>query len=343
MSNSLSIRMQKLLQFDIDEGELLNKLNEIVVDEKLKQKYFNESESLEDLFIQHKNRFLTSERNPNLIKTGFKYIDKVIDGFMPGEYIVIGARPGNCLDLFLLQLANNISNDFPVLYVSMNNNYLTLTTLVVSMLTKIKPDKLLQNKLSDIDIELLSSLEKRLSGNKLLLNKASGYSIPELRVLCEQHVEEYATKVIIFDSLQLISPGFRTKNRRELEDNFINCELKRIARDLDVCVIAGCKLRNSFENRIEFDGDIQALFESGNVEQEANTVFVLHRPERYGITKDESGNSLIRKILVLMLKSERGSQAQFYLTFNENETAIVELDYDFPSEFYFENKDASDV
>ncbi len=342
MNNSLSIRIQQLLQFDISEEELLNKLNEIVVDEKLKQKHFNNSQSIVDLFVQHKNRFISSEMNPNLIRTGFQNIDKLIDGFLPGEYILIGARPCNGLGLFLLQLVCNISKEFPVLYVSMHNSSLNLTARIVSVLTKINSYKLLKNEITQKDKELLSSFEKEYSGLQLLINKASGNSIAELRMLCEDHVARNATKVIFFDELQMISPGFRTKNRRELEDNFINNELKRIARDLNVCIIVGSHLNKSFENRIDLEGNIPLLFENGSVEHEADKVFILHRLDRYGITKDEFGNSTVGIISILLLKSETGERADFYMKFNETTTAIVEISYIFPYEYYFENEKFSE-
>lgn len=341
MPNQLLTCIQQLLQYNIDEVELLNKLNEIVVNEKLMQRHYSETISVKDLYIEHKNRFLTDDKNPDLIKTGFKYFDKYFGDFSSGEYIVFGARPGNYLEMYLLQIVCSISKQVPVLYISLIDNYEPLITSVVSILTKITPDMLLHGQLSDKQKEILNTFEKKFSLHKLYINKAAGYSISELRVLCVQHMEETPTKVIVFDSLKLITPGFRTQNSRELEDNYIHCELKRMAKDLGVCIIAGCKLRNTFETSISFDGDIRDLFESGTIELEADKIFFLHRPERYGINEDECGTSFVRKIIVMSLKSGYGTLGGIYLQFNENKTAIVDTDYEFPFEYYSDNKAGS--
>ncbi len=330
MSNQLLARIQKLLQHNIDEVELLNKLNEIVVNEKLMQRHYSETISVIDLFNEHKNRFISDDKNYGLINTGLKYFDICFGDIGSGEYVVFGARPGNSLAMFLTQIVCNISKQVPVLYISLIDDYIPLITNVVSMQTKITPEKLLNAQLTDKEKELLKAFENELSLYKLHINKAAGYSISELRSLCLEHLEENHTNVIVFDSLNLITPGFRTKNSRELEDNYIHCELKRMAKDLGVCIIAGCKLRNTFETSISFDSDIRDLFESGTVELEADKIFLLHRPERYGIIEDECGISFKDKIIIKVLKSGIKSYSELYVRFNENKTAIVDTDYELP-------------
>lgn len=330
MPNQLLSRIQKLLQYNIDEVELLNKLNEIVVSEKLMQRHYSETISVNDLFNEQKDRFISDDKNFGLINTGFKYFDMYFGDIGPGEYIVFGARPGNCLAKFLIQAVCNISKKVPVLYISLLDNYKLLITNIVSIHTKISPENLLAGRLTEKENELLKAFENDLSSYKLHINKAAGYSISELRELCVEHLEENLTKVIVFDSLNLITPGFRTKNSRELEDNYIHCEIKRIAKDLGVCIIAGCKLRNTFETSISFDSDIRDLFESGTVELEADKIFILHRPERYGIIEDECGISYKDKIFIKALKFGSSSIIELCLKFNENRTAIVDTDYEFP-------------
>lgn len=330
MSNELLTRIQKLLQYNIDEVELLNKLNEIVVSEKLMQRHYSETLSVIDLFKEYKDKLLSADKHSGLINSGFRYFDVYFDDICPGEYVVFGARPGNSLAMFLTQIVCNLSKQVPVLYISLLDDYKPFMTNVISTQTKITTEKLINDQLTEKEKELINAFQKSLSSYKLQINNAAGYSISELRELCVQHLEEYPTEIIVFDSLNLITPGFRTKNSRELEDNYIHCELKRMAKDLRVCIIAGCKLRNTFETSISFDSDIRDLFESGTVELEADKIFLLHRPERYGIIEDECGTSFKDKIIIKVLKSGYRSNSESYLRFNENKTAIVDVDYEFP-------------
>lgn len=346
MPGPLFNRIQTLLQTEIEETALLQQLHEILAEEELKQKQLIESQSIMELYIQSKSSFLSSDFNKRFIPTGFSNIDNIVDGFMPGEYVVVGARPGNSLNLFLLQLACNFSTKSPVLYISLNDMPATITARVLSLLSGIQTDQLLKQILNSIEKERLSKLELDLSALQLMVNTDSNSTITEFRLLCEKHVKENHTKVIFFDSIQSINPGFRSKNRREVEISYVNSELKRIARELDVCLIAGSHLSRTLEYRSGLEGKkpvLSDLRDSGSIEQEADKVFLLHRPDIYKITEDVMGNSLLGQLFVLLVKNEFGPLADFYLKYNENKTALVQMDYESSQLFNFDNDRLSEI
>ncbi len=240
------------------------------------------------------------------ISTGIDAYDQAFGGLWPGEFVVIGGRPAMGKTHLLVNMAVNISVEQNVLYYTLDLSSSMLTARVVASLTQVPTNQFLHGKLSEVDKKRLELAQIDLSRMNLRILDQQIQSMTAFKELCRKHVEEHNVKVIFVDYLQLLSSN-RYKNNRELESSYISRELKVIARDLNVCLVASSQLSRSVEQR---GGDkrpvLSDLRESGAIEQDADKVIFVYRPEYYGFLQDEDGNSTSRQMDLIMCKNRSG-------------------------------------
>ena len=314
MSSELIKRIETLLQQVDDEKQLLQNLNELTAEENSKRITLNQSKSISELIKD--TSILDPDCSSKLIQTGFIGVDILCNGFMLAEMVVIGGRPSMGVDLFLRQMSLNISQLIPTLFISLDTNRSKFTTALISISSGINYGELLRNNYKTSDKQIIEEAIKDISKHKLWVNDDVNYNIADFRMLCEKHVQEDKVQVIFFDCLHLIRPGFRSRYKREVEVSFISSELKKIAKDLNVCIIVGSNLNRSSEYRSGLEGKrpvLSDLRDSGSIEQDADKVFLLHRPEYYHISEDFEGNSLLKVVEVLLVKNDYGALGEVKL------------------------------
>jgi replicative DNA helicase len=198
-----------------------------------------------------------------------------------------------------------------------------LTARVVASLTELPANYYMHGNLSDIQLKQLELAKVDLSRLKLRILDQPMNSMTAFKALCRQHVLDFNVKVIIVDYLQLLSSN-RYRNNRELEVSYISREMKNIARELNVCVVATSQLSRSVEQR---GGDkrpvLSDLRESGAIEQDADKVIFIYRPEYYGFLQDEDGNNTVRQVDLIMCKNRSGNMDVVRLKVNEQFTKFV--------------------
>lgn len=244
----------------------------------------------------------------NVIATGFHDLDNLLGGgFNLGEFVVIGARPAMGKTSFLINLAFHISRKFPVLYFSLEMSNSQIIKRLITSIAEIESNKLHSGTLSAEECEKTENKLRLLQKMPLFFQDSSNKSIAAIRAHCEQQIRNNGIRVIMIDCLQQLSSPPHRRQYRELEVAHICRELKNIAKELNVCIIGLSQLNRSVECR---GGNKRPqlfdLRESGAIEQDADKVLFIHRPEYYGLAIDEFGNSTKDVAEIIVAKNRIG-------------------------------------
>ena len=257
----------------------------------------------------------------NCMPTGFQTLDKLIGGFGEGEFVVVGGRPAMGKTLFLLQMGLNMSKKQPVLYLSYDLSDYRLICRILSILSGVEPLNIANNQLDELEKSQLELAKSKLSDYQLTINAEADKSIDALIEYCIQQIKNQGVKVIILDFLQMLNHKYFRRYNRDAEIDEICKKLKELAKEYKVCIIAASSLNRGVENRVGLDGkrpQLCDLRDSGGIEQMADKVLFLHRPEYYKIIADCFGNSLIGVLEVIVAKNSAGTVGDIRLMRNNN-------------------------
>ncbi len=311
-----------LLEFDISKNEVLK------------------SNRLSDLFDEH-SKSTSNQLQSQVIKTGLEEYDSQFGGLWPGEFVVIGGRPAMGKSQLLANLAVNIAIENEVLFYTLDMSSFMLTARIVAALTQLPINYYLHGDRTEVQNKMLELAKNEIDRLKLRILDQQSQSMTAFKELCAQHVKDYGVKVIFVDYLQLLSSN-RYRNSRELEISYISRELKNIARDLNVCVVATSQLSRSVEQR---GGDkrpiLSDLRESGAIEQDADKVIFVYRPAYYGFLQDEDGNNVSNLVELIVSKNRSGSLGSIRLKVDEMFTTFSKYE-DTQTYFNIEERRLSD-
>jgi replicative DNA helicase len=287
------------------------------------------------------------------VPSGFTDLDRVTSGWQKSDMIVIAARPGMGKTAFILSMARNSAVMFnrPVAVFSLEMSAIQLVNRLIASESELPAEKLRKGNLALHEIQQLHEKIKKLAVAPIYIDDTPALSIFELRAKCRRLKAQYNVEMIIIDYLQLMSAGSEGKGNREQEISSISRSIKSIAKELEVPIIALSQLSRSVETRA---GDkrpmLSDLRESGAIEQDADIVAFIYRPEYYNITEDEKGQSLLGTGEIIIAKHRNGSLENVRLKFvpqlakfeNLNEDFSVSGGYENPAQgggnFKFEDK-----
>lgn len=291
-----------------------------------------EAKSLVELIvgrIDSLEKRASEKNNFSGVPSGFTAIDRVTNGFKDSNLIILAARPSMGKTALSLNIARNMAIDFniPVAFFSLEMSEAELTDRLIVSETEIDGNKFKIGKLADYEWTAIENNIPKLEKAPLFVDDTAGMSIFELRSKLRKLVRLSGVKAAVVDYLQLMNAGSDFKGNRETEVSFISRNLKQIAKELDIPIIALSQLNRSVESR---GGNkrpqLSDLRESGAIEQDADMVIFIHRPEYYGITQDEEGNDTRGLAEVIISKYRDGNTGIVRLKFNNN---IVKFrDYD---------------
>lgn len=255
-----------------------------VTDSNLKRS----SESARDLVIKARKKieeiFNRGEEFSG-VASGFTEIDKVTAGWQPTDLIIVAARPAMGKTAFTLSMARNISIDgkMPVAFFSLEMSSVQLITRLIASETGLSSDKLRKGNLEDHEWQQLNFKVRELENAPLYIDDTPSLSIFDLRAKARRLVSQYGIKIIIIDYLQLMTAGGgKGTGNREQEISTISRNLKALAKELNVPIIALSQLSRNVENRPGHKRpQLADLRESGAIEQDADIVTFLYRPEYY--------------------------------------------------------------
>lgn len=248
------------------------------------------SETAQSLVIQAKKRIeeIANKEGLSGIPTGFTKLDELTSGWQPSDLIIIAARPGMGKTAFVLSMARNMAIDFqqPVAVFSLEMSSVQLITRLISSETGLTSEKLRTGKLEKHEWEQLNTKVKDLEKAPLHIDDTPSLSIFDLRAKARRLASQHGIKLIIIDYLQLMTAGGGGKGggNREQEISTISRNLKALAKELNIPVIALSQLSRAVETRTGSKRPLLSdLRESGAIEQDADIVSFIYRPEYYKI------------------------------------------------------------
>ena len=277
------------------------------------------------------------------VASGFTALDRITSGWQPSDLVIIAARPAMGKTAFVLTCARNAAVQFnkPVVVFSLEMSSVQLVNRLISGETEIEQEKIRKGNLAEWEWQQLHSKIGKLTEAPLFIDDTPALNIFEFRAKCRRLKAQYDIQMIIVDYLQLMHGKGEGKGggNREQEIGSISRALKSVAKELNVPVIALSQLSRAVETRpgAQKRPMLSDLRESGSIEQDADMVLFLYRPEYYGLTEDEEGRSTIGIGEVIIAKHRNGETGTVPLRFISKFVKFLDLEEDFSSPSSFSN------
>ena len=263
------------------------------------------------------------------VPSGFVELDRITNGFQRSDLVILASRPGMGKTALALTLARNMAVDHkqPIAFFSLEMSSVQLVTRLISAETQLNSDKLRKGDLQDFEWQQLNTKIRGLEDAKIFIDDTPGLTIFELRAKCRRLKAQNDIQMIFVDYLQLMVGTQDSKGNREQEISQISRSLKALAKELDVPIMALSQLSRAVETRA---GDkkpiLSDLRESGAIEQDADIVLFIYRPEYYGFSGDEDEGSTAGLAQVNIAKHRNGATGEIQLRFIKDFAKFADLD-----------------
>ncbi len=261
------------------------------------------------------------------IPSGYTSIDRVTLGWQPSDLVIVAARPSMGKTAFVLTMARNMAVDHnvPVAFFSLEMSSVQLVKRLMISETGLDADKIKGGKkLQDYEWEQLNTRLKQLVKAPMYIDDTPSLSINELRSKARKLVSIHGVKMIIIDYLQLMTGPPELRGMREQEVSAISRSLKAIAKELNIPVIALSQLSRAVETRGGTKRpQLSDLRESGAIEQDADLVLFIHRPDYYGTGEDDP--SLTGMTDIIIAKHRNGAVCDVQLRFRSSEVKFADV------------------
>lgn len=277
---------------------------------------------------------LEGTKKPN-IKSGFPELDKITNGWNNGDLIVIAARPAMGKTAFGMSLLREIAvkNRIPTAFFSLEMSNKQVVNKFRMALSKVNGAKIMvydngyTDTLNEEEKRRLEDAEKQMDIAPIYLDDSPFLSIHELSQQAIRLVSDFQIKLIIVDYLQLISAGLLFSDRNE-EVAYIIRRLKALAKDLNIPIIAFSQQNRGAEDSVGIEGKRPKLrdLRGNTIEEDADVICFIHRPEYYKIYSDENGNDLHGKTEIIVAKNRNGNIGIARLKFNGEYSSFDNLD-----------------
>lgn len=268
------------------------------------------------------------------VPSGFTKVDRITSGWQKTDLVIIAARPAMGKTAFILSMTRNMAVDFKkgVAIFSLEMANIQLVNRLIAAESTLGSEKIKKGTLVGEDWDKLNAAIQTLDEAPIFVDDTPALSIFEFRAKARRLKMQHDIGIILVDYLQLMTAGNEGRGSREQEVSMISRSLKAIAKELDVPIIALSQLNRSVESREGKRPQLSDLRESGAIEQDADMVCFIHRPEYYGITEDEDGNSLRNVAEVIIAKHRNGAVGDVRLTFRKELAKFMDME-EYPSDF----------
>jgi len=269
-----------------------------------------------DLAIEtdRKNKLIRNLGGVTGIESGFSDIDKLIGGWQKNDLIILAARPSmgktSLATQFLMNPSITKGKATAIFSLEMSNEQ--LYTRMKSQLSGIELYKFTKYGLNEHEVASCDSMCKGLYNAPIYFDDCGGMTIFDLKNKARKLKRDKGIELLIIDYLQLITTT-KKSNNREQEVAQISRELKTIAKELEIAIICLSQMSRQVESRGDKKPIMSDLRESGSIEQDADLVMFIYRPEYYGIMQDASGNSTEGKAAIMICKNRNGSTGEVIL------------------------------
>ena len=269
------------------------------------------------------------------LPSGFEKLDKMTNGWQNSDLIIIAARPAMGKTAFVISMVRNMAVDrnLPVAMFSLEMSNQQLVQRLIVNVCEIEAEKLRSGQLDPHEWIQLDSRLRMLEDTPIYVDDTPQLSVFELRTKARRMVREHQVRCIMIDYLQLMNASGMNVNSRQEEVAVISRSLKGLAKELNIPIIALSQLNRGVEGREGLEGKrpmLSDLRESGSIEQDADIVCFIHRPEYYGFKKDDHGNSLEGVAEFIVAKHRNGAVGDVRLRFKSRFARFLDEDHRVP-------------
>ncbi len=267
-------------------------------------------QALNDAYDRIDSRHQKEHLSISGLPTGFVDLDDKTAGLQDSELVIVAARPSMGKTAFALNLARHIAVDegHPVFFVSLEQSRIELAERLLCSQARVDSHKLRKGHLSSEEMKKIIAAGGELRGAKLFIDDSPGQSMLRIGANARRLKLRHHIKLVVVDYLQLVEPDNRRDSRQE-QVAAISRRLKFLAKELQVPVLACAQLNRGAEDRTDHRPRLSDLRESGAIEQDADTVMLLHRPEYYNPGEDEG------TLEVIVAKQRNGPTGEIRLTY----------------------------
>ena len=265
------------------------------------------------------------------VPSGFSRLDRVTSGWQKSDLVIIAARPGMGKTALALTMCRNIAinHKTPIGIFSLEMSTDQLVNRLISSESEIPSNKLRKGNLEEYEFVQLHEKIKDLAEAPIYIDDTPGLSVFELRAKARRLVKNHGVKIIIVDYLQLMTAGGNKIGNREQEISTISRSLKGIAKELKIPVIALSQVNRGVESRTSTSKRpiLADLRESGAIEQDADIVTFIYRPEYYKIYEWENSDDSRGQAEIIIAKHRNGALENIRLKFINTLAKFSDLDY----------------
>ncbi|HTN17544.1 MAG TPA: replicative DNA helicase [Chitinophagaceae bacterium] len=290
--------------------------------------------SLTDVLVETVKEIEAAKNNKSDVTgvpSGFTELDRATAGWQKNALIIVAARPAVGKTAFTLNLAMNAAMNsekpYPVAFFSLEMGAGELVKRMLSAVTEVSMDAITKGRMEEHEFVQLTQRMHKLASMPIYLDDQAALNIFELRAKARRLKQRHDIQMIVIDYLQLMSGGNdKGPGNREQEISKISRDLKALAKELEIPIIALSQLNRAVESRKESKvPQLSDLRESGAIEQDADMVMFLYRPEYYGIENNEMGEPIEGETHIHIAKNRSGSTATIKLQFIKENQKFVDL------------------
>jgi len=290
--------------------------------------------SLQDVLVKTMNEIDDNRKKTDDITgvpSGFKSLDTLTAGWQKTDLIILAARPSVGKTAFALNLAMNAAmnagKQFPVAVFSLEMGAGQIVKRMLSAVSEVSMESITRGKMAEHEFIQMTQRMGKLSQAKIFLDDQAALNIFELRAKARRLKQKHDIQLIIIDYLQLMQANVDKSGNREQEISKISRDLKALAIELEVPIIALSQLNRSVETRKESKvPQLSDLRESGAIEQDADLVMFLYRPEYHGINNDAMGETIEGETHIYIAKHRNGSTGMEKVRFIKEYQKFVDLE-----------------
>ena len=252
------------------------------------------------------------------VPSGYHKLDEITSGWQNSDLVIIAGRPAMGKTSFALSIAKNIAVDYhkPIAFFSLEMDSVQLVNRLISNVCEISGKKILSGQLSPDEWERFDSNVRKLRGAPIYIDETPSLSIFELRTKARRLKKEHGIEVLMIDYLQLMTASGMKTNSRQEEVSAISRSLKGLAKELGILALS--QLSRDLEKREGIEGkrpQLSDLRESGAIEQDADMVLFVHRPEYFHIYDDGHGHDMHGMAQIIIAKHRKGATGDVTLRF----------------------------
>ncbi len=290
--------------------------------------------SLQDVLVRTMNEIDENRKKTDDITgvpSGFAALDRLTAGWQKTDLIILAARPSVGKTAFALNLAMNAAmnagRQFPVAVFSLEMGAGQIVKRMLSAVTDVSMESITRGKMAEHEFIQMSQRMGKLAQAKIFLDDQAALNIFELRAKARRLKQKHNIELILIDYLQLMQANVDKSGNREQEISKISRDLKALAKELEVPIIALSQLNRSVETRKESKiPQLSDLRESGAIEQDADLVMFLYRPEYHGITNDAMGETIEGETQIHIAKHRNGSTGMEKVRFIKEFQKFVDME-----------------